>query len=358
MTFSAIILAGGKGLRFGGYKQFEKILNIPIYEFSIRAFEGIVDEIILVIPEDFDINISNVKIVYGGAQRHHSSYNGILNAKGEYVLIHDVVRPIIKRSLILKIKEELMNGNNAVVPYINVRDTIRDKSGQDLIRENLMLIQTPQGFKRDLIKLAYEKAFENNIFGTDDAFYYKMFISNDIKYIEGDFENIKITYKDDIKILEKLLMNNLKVGFGYDIHPLFENRKLIIGGVEIPSKFGAYAHSDGDALIHAIIDALSGIIFNKSIGEIFPEIEKYKDAYSLDLLNEFSKNLKGIKILNIDAVIILKEPKLTPYIQKMKENISKALNIEESIISIKPKSGNNLKNEFIECFVNVLLVQF
>jgi len=357
MRFSAIILAGGKGLRFGGYKQFEKIFNIPIYEFSIRAFENLVDEIILVIPENFDIKIdNNIKIVYGGDRREISSYNGIINSSGDFVLIHDAVRPILSKNLIIKIKNELLNGYNAVVPYIKVRDTIRDLSGNELNRENLMLIQTPQGFRRDLIKLAYEKAFENNIFSTDDAFYYKTFISNDIKYIEGDFENFKITYKDDIKILESFLMKKLKIGFGYDIHKLVQNRKLIIGGVEIPSEFGAYGHSDGDVLIHALIDSLSGILFNKSIGEIFPEIEKYKDIYSLELLKEFSKSLKGIKILNIDAVIILKEPKLVPYIKLMKENISKALNIEEDIISIKPKSGNNLKNDFIECFLNTLIL--
>ncbi len=358
MKFSAIILAGGKGLRFGNYKQFETIFNIPIYEFSIRAFENIVDEIILVIPKGFNLNLNGIKVVYGGDERHYSSYNGILNSSCDYVLIHDAVRPNIKRELILKIKEELLNGNDAVVPYIRIRDAIRDKYGNDLKREDLMLVQTPQGFRREKIKLAYENAFKTNVFGKDDAFYYKTFISNEIKYIEGDLENLKITYKNDIKILEKLLMVNLKVGFGYDVHPLYENRKLIIGGVNIPSRFGAYAHSDGDVLIHAIIDALSGVVLGKNIGEIFPEIEKFKDAYSLDLLREFSSSLKGIKILNIDAIVILKEPKLTPYISTMKENISKALNIEKDLISIKPKSGNSLKDNFIECFVNILLAKF
>jgi 2-C-methyl-D-erythritol 4-phosphate cytidylyltransferase/2-C-methyl-D-erythritol 2,4-cyclodiphosphate synthase len=351
MKFSAIILAGGKGLRFGGYKQFLKIFDIPLYEFSIKAFEDLVDEIILVIPEGFYLDLKNVKIVYGGQTRANSSYNGIINSSGDFVLIHDASRPNVSKELILRIKEELLKGNNAVVPFIEVRDTIRDKFGNELNRENLMLIQTPQGFKKHLIKIAYEKAFESNINGTDDAFYYKTFISNDIKYINGDFENFKITFRDDIKILERFFMKNIKVGFGYDIHPLVENRKLIIGGVEIPSNFGAFGHSDGDALIHAIIDSLSGIILNKSIGEIFAENEKNKDAYSLNLLKEFSSSLKGYKIISIDAVIILKEPKLTPYIDKMKENISQVLKLNKDSISIKPKSGNNLKNEFIECYV-------
>ncbi len=358
MKFCGIILAGGKGFRFGNYKQFERVFNIPIYEFSIKAFESFVDEIILVVPKGFNLNLKNVKVIEGGDERHFSSYNGIISTNADYVLIHDAARPLVKKDLILKIKNKLLNGANAVIPYIKVRDTVIDKFSNDLDRENLMLVQTPQGFKRDLIKIAYDKAFESNTFGTDDAFYYRKFISNDIEYIEGDFENIKITYKDDIKILEKLVMNNLKIGFGYDIHPLIENRKLIIGGIEIPSKFGAYGHSDGDVLIHAIIDGISGIVLNKSIGEIFPEIEKYKDVYSLKLLKEFSKHLKGIKILNIDAVIILKEPKLVPYIDKMKENISSALNIERDVISIKPKSGNNLKNDYVECFVNVLVGLF
>lgn len=351
MKFSAIILAGGKGLRFGEYKQFLKIFDIPIYEFSIKAFENLVDEIILVIPKNFNLELKNVKIVYGGETRANSSYNGIINSSGDFVLIHDASRPNVSKELILRIKEELLRGNNAVVPFIEIRDTIRDKFGNELSRENLMLIQTPQGFKKELIKIAYEKAFENNISGTDDAFYYKTFISNDIKYINGDFENFKITFRDDIKILEHFLMKNIKVGFGYDIHPLVENRKLIIGGVEIPSNFGAYGHSDGDVLIHAIIDSLSGIILNKSIGEIFPENKRYENAYSLNLLKEFSNNLKNYKIISIDAVVILKEPKLIPYIDKIKQNISDVLKLDKNSISIKPKSGNNLKDKFIECYV-------
>lgn len=349
--FSAIILAGGEGKRFGNFKQFEKVLNIPIYEFSIKTFYGLVDEIILVIPRGFNVNVENVKIVYGGGSRRESSYNGVINSSCDYVLIHDAVRPLLGRELVIRIMEELLNGSNAVVPYIKLRDTIRDLKGNDLNREELMLIQTPQGFKRELIKQAYEKAFEKNIYGTDDAFYYKLFVSNNIKYIEGEFENFKITYKSDIKILERLLMSKIKVGIGYDIHPLVENRKLIIGGVEITPEFGALGHSDGDVLIHALIDSLSGILLNKSIGELYPEIDKYKNILSLDLLKDFSKYLNGVKILNIDAVIILSRPKLLPYINKIKENISNALNIDASDISIKAKSGNTLKNNFIECFL-------
>ncbi|MCS7245261.1 MAG: 2-C-methyl-D-erythritol 2,4-cyclodiphosphate synthase [candidate division WOR-3 bacterium] len=354
--FTAIILGGGEGRRFGAYKQFEKVLNIPIYELSIRAFYGLVDEIILVIPKGFNVNIRDVKIVYGGDSREKSSYNGIINSSCDYVLIHDVVRPLLNKELVMRIKEELLNGNDAVVPYIKLRDTIRDLYGNDLNREELMLIQTPQGFRKELIKLAYEKAFEKNIFGTDDAFYYKLFVSSNIKYIEGELENFKITYKSDIKILEKLLMSKIKVGIGYDIHPIVEGRKLIIGGVEITSEFGALGHSDGDVLIHALIDSLGGILLNKSIGELYPEIDKYKDILSLELLKDFSKYLGGIKILNIDAIIVLSRPKLLPYIDKIKENISNILNIDTFDVSVKAKSGNSLKDNFVECFLTTSCV--
>jgi 2-C-methyl-D-erythritol 2,4-cyclodiphosphate synthase len=123
----------------------------------------------------------------------------------------------------------------------------------------------------------------------------------------------------------------------------------------VPSNFGALGHSDGDVLVHSIIDAFAGVLGLGSIGELFPPNEEFKDAYSLKLLKKFSENLKGIKVLSIDAVLILSQPRLVPFVEQMKKNIADALNVEASVISIKPKSGNNMKNEFIECYVNTLI---
>jgi len=134
----------------------------------------------------------------------------------------------------------------------------------------------------------------------------------------------------------------MKIGHGYDIHKLVEGRKLIIGGVEIPHEKGLLGHSDADVLIHAIIDAILGAACLGDIGKYFPDTDsKWKDANSVDLLKvtlESIKNL-GYKINNIDSTIIAEAPKLSPYIDKMRENIAKALEININQINIKAKTN-------------------
>lgn len=137
----------------------------------------------------------------------------------------------------------------------------------------------------------------------------------------------------------------MRIGLGYDIHRLIENRKLILGGVEIPSKKGLDGHSDADVLVHSIIDAILGSISKRDIGYNFPDSDpKYKDIDSLILLKETDKILKqeGYKIVNIDSNIICQEVKLSPYIEKMRENIAKILEIDINDISIKAKTNEKL----------------
>ena len=137
---------------------------------------------------------------------------------------------------------------------------------------------------------------------------------------------------------------NIRIGEGYDIHVLSENRKLIIGGVDIPYEKGLLGHSDADVLIHAIIDSLFGAAALRDIGFHFPDSdEQYKNVNSINLLKEtkdiLSKN--NFNIINIDSTIICQEPKLSEYIEKMKENISNALNLDINQVNIKAKTNEN-----------------
>ncbi|MBU3803571.1 MAG: 2-C-methyl-D-erythritol 2,4-cyclodiphosphate synthase [Candidatus Cellulosilyticum pullistercoris] len=137
----------------------------------------------------------------------------------------------------------------------------------------------------------------------------------------------------------------LRVGMGYDVHQLVEERKLIIGGVEIPHEKGLLGHSDADVLLHAIMDALIGAIGEGDIGKHFPDTdEKYKGVSSMHLLrcvNELLKEKKA-SIHNIDATIIAQRPKMAPYISKMKENIANALDIQVSQVNIKATTEEKL----------------
>ncbi|MCX7904868.1 MAG: 2-C-methyl-D-erythritol 2,4-cyclodiphosphate synthase [Caloramator sp.] len=137
----------------------------------------------------------------------------------------------------------------------------------------------------------------------------------------------------------------MRIGHGYDVHRLVEGRKLILGGVEIPYERGLLGHSDADVLVHAIMDAILGAAALGDIGRHFPDTdEKFKGADSLKLLQEVKKliDIKGYFISNIDATIIVQKPKLMPYIEKMRENISKTLEISIDCINIKATTEEGL----------------
>lgn len=137
----------------------------------------------------------------------------------------------------------------------------------------------------------------------------------------------------------------MRIGLGYDVHKLVENRDLIIGGVKIPHEFGLLGHSDADVLLHAIMDSLLGAASLGDIGKHFPDTDKkYKGISSLKLLSEvgnlLSKN--GYSINNIDSTIIAQKPKMAPYITEMRNNISNALNIDIDKINVKATTEEGL----------------
>ena len=137
----------------------------------------------------------------------------------------------------------------------------------------------------------------------------------------------------------------IRVGLGYDVHKLVEDRKLILGGVDIPYEKGLLGHSDADVLLHAITDALFGAAALGDIGSHFPDTDpRYKGADSLKLLEACGTELReyGWKIGNIDAVIVAQRPKLLPYVPQMRENIARVLGIDISQVSVKGKTEEGL----------------
>ncbi len=137
----------------------------------------------------------------------------------------------------------------------------------------------------------------------------------------------------------------IRIGHGYDVHRLTENRKLIIGGVEIPYEKGLLGHSDADVLLHAISDALLGAAALGDIGCLFPDNdEKYKGADSLVLLREVVRTVKenGYSVVNIDATLLAQKPKMRPYIDEMRKNIASACEISFDFVSIKATTEEGL----------------
>ncbi len=151
----------------------------------------------------------------------------------------------------------------------------------------------------------------------------------------------------------------LRIGLGFDSHEFEEGKKLMLGGVKIESEFGLKGHSDGDALLHAITDALLGAIGEEDIGQLFRDSDpKWKDADSKIFLLEAMRRVKekGYRVVNLDCVIIADRPKIAPYKESIKESLSKLLEIEKSRISVKGKRREGFaKMEGLGCICSLLL---
>ncbi len=153
----------------------------------------------------------------------------------------------------------------------------------------------------------------------------------------------------------------MRIGQGWDLHRLEKGRPLIIGGVTIPFEKGCAAHSDGDVLIHALIDALLGAAAEGNIGILFPDSDpQYKNADSRELLRETVKRLSPRwKTVNIDATVVLQAPKLNPFIDEMRSRLAADLNLDTAAVSIKPKTHEKIgsvgRGEAVEAFVSVLI---
>lgn len=356
MKTRAIILAAGSGKRFGSQdKVFIELEGKPIFIWSMEAFENTkeIDHIWVVTRKDMYETILNQKekfnikkfegIVEGGKERQDSVFNALkaLPRDTNIVLIHDAARPLIDKSLIRKVLKAISNSKfDGVIPVVGLTDTIKwirnnNTIGGTLNRDVIKAVQTPQAFKFKKLIKAYEKAYRENFYGTDDASLIEKF-GGTVYAVEGDEKNIKITTQSDLKRIisiikgnsgnsEKLLQS-LRIGIGYDSHRLIEGRKLIIGGVEIPYSKGLLGHSDGDVLIHAIIDAILGSSGLGDIGRHFPDTEdKYKNISSIILLEKILRILEAhkIRILYIDSTIFAEKPKMSPFIPEMMKNIER-----------------------------------
>lgn len=359
MKVSAIILAAGSGSRMGTDKMLCTLFGKSVVIHTIEKFlhSERVEEIIVVASEN-NINIikeeikkysiTNCRVITGGKTRGESSYKGIKEALGECVLIHDGARPLISSEIINSVIDGALK-YGASAPGCTPKDTIKKVDngfvGETFNRSELVNIQTPQGFHKEAIKKAYEKiGFDE----TDDCAVIEK-AGQRVYVCEGSYENIKITTPMDIVIAENIIKKErgacMRIGTGFDTHKLAEERKLIIGGVEIPYEKGLLGHSDADVLLHAIIDALLGAAALGDIGSHFPDTdEAYKGISSIELLERTAKLLleNGHTVSNIDSTIIVQKPKMAPHIDAMRENIAGALGIDKSLVSVKAKTNEHM----------------
>jgi len=278
--------------------------------------------------------------IEGGNSRQSSIKNALSKVTSKYVMITDVARACVPGSVI----EDLINNKekaSVIVPTLKISDTVVYENNT-INRDNVRIIQTPQLSKTSILKEATSLYTEF----TDDSSAIKS-IGGTVKYIKGSQKSIKITFGDEIKNLISLDKPNSHtfVGNGIDIHQFEKNKQMVLGGVKIASDFGFKAHSDGDVLIHSVIDSLLGACGAGDIGEFFPDTDpKYKGADSKILLEQIVKFISnvGYEIINIDLTILAEKPKINPYKKNIAATMAKLLNIQQQKINIKATTSEKM----------------
>ena len=362
-----VILAAGKSKRFNKKipKQFFNYRNKEIIDHSIeKSLSSKLFKKILIVPNNLKhLKKKNypksISIIKGGKERSDSSFKALKylkRYKPKNVFIHDAARPNFSIRLLKNIAKNLKN-NKAVVPIINSKDTIKYKTQNQIFnlnRNNLLLTQTPQAFRfKELYKIT--KNQKNKV--TDEA---TLFINNDfkIKFIPGEKANNKITYIDDIKTPKTFY------GIGFDIHKLVENKKLYLGGVKIPFHSGLEGHSDGDVILHAIIDSILGAVRKKDIGTYFPNTKKFKNIRSPKMLKPIIIDLNKSKfyINNLDINLICQKPRVSKYRDKIIKSVSKLTGLNKNKINLKGKTVEKLgligKEKAIACETIISITKY
>ena len=357
MSLFLIVLAAGDGIRLKSKtpKAFNKVNNKTLLEYSLDTFKNFpeIKKTVIVYNKKNKQYLSKLKLkntlkIIGGKTRQQSTFNALKKIKKmncNKVLIHDSARPNPSIKLIKRIIYSLKK-NDAVIPVIKINDATKIFKKNIVIgnlnRDNLKLAQTPQGFTFEKL---YQKHYENinEAFDDDSALFIKD--NEKIFTVNGDKNNLKITDEGDLNNFKAIKKGKIYYGLGFDIHKLVKGKKLYLGGINIPFPLGLKSHSDGDPVLHALIDSLLGACRLGDIGKLFSDKnKKYRNIRSTKLLKNVIGLIKSknFSINNIDINIIAEKPKIKKYAKKISNVISKICKIETNQINIKGKTTEKL----------------
>jgi 2-C-methyl-D-erythritol 4-phosphate cytidylyltransferase/2-C-methyl-D-erythritol 2,4-cyclodiphosphate synthase len=362
MFVSAILAAGGRGLRLGHVqpKQLLVIAGRSILERSVSLLQTHpdVNEVIVALPGElvddpppYLLNTSKpLRVVKGGARRQDSVAAAfrLVSERADVVVIHDAARPFASGALVARTIAAAAE-SGAALAALGARDTVKQVAGDvvqaTLDRQTIFLAQTPQAFRRDVLRDALAVTGD----ATDEAALAER-AGHAVRIVEGEPSNIKVTTPEDLVIAEAIGREGKpartgRAGMGYDLHRLVEGRPFILGGVTIPFERGLAGHSDADAVCHAVTDAILGAAGAGDIGRHFSDTDpRWKGASSLDLLRRAVEVVhgEGLDVGNVDATVIVERPKLAPYIEQMRANLAAVLGVSIDRVSIKGKTNEGL----------------
>jgi 2-C-methyl-D-erythritol 4-phosphate cytidylyltransferase/2-C-methyl-D-erythritol 2,4-cyclodiphosphate synthase len=340
---AAIIAAAGMGHRLGANlpKSLVKLIDKTLLEHAVANLAPVAQLLIVTAPAGYEKEYKKllgeeVEVITGGVLRSDSIRIAIAKIPNnyEYVLVHDAARALASTRLASEVINQLIRGQQAVIPTLEVIDTIKEVDNQGYVRNTLnrsalKIVQTPQGFSRSVLERAHQASED----ATDDAALVEA-LGIKVKTIAGEDQAFKITTKGDIKTAINFLLpdnqKQLRVGIGVDAHAFSQDkdRKLALAGLIWPDEIGLDGHSDGDVAAHAICDALLSAADLGDLGSNFGVADsKYKGATGAQMLSESLAKVAaaGFEIENVSVQIVGNRPKIAPKRAQAISALSKAL---------------------------------
>ncbi len=352
MSFSVVIVAAGGGTRAGPglAKQWRALAGKPVLRWSVEALAAAgARDIVVVVSDDGEslagaalAGLNGWRTTRGGATRAESVRNGLAvldGAADEPVLIHDAARPFVTAAHVADLLKSLEDADGAI-PALPVADTLKRQGEAGLTttsREGLWRAQTPQAFRRDRLLAAYAAWSSGE--PTDDA----QVVEADggrVAIAPGDPLLMKLTFPEDFDMAERLAgaARVTRTGQGFDAHRWGPGEAVWLCGVRIDHDQALIGHSDADAGLHALTDAILGAIGEGDIGDHFPPTDpKWKGAAS-DLFLMHAADLvaaKGGRLINVDVTLICERPKIKPHRQAMRERLAQILDLPLDRVSVK-----------------------
>ena len=354
-AFAAIVVAAGSGTRAGGAKQWRILGGRPVVRWSVEALlaAGAEDVVVVISPGTEAeagaalAGLSGWRLAAGGITRADSVRNGLAALGGSddrSVLIHDAARPLLGAAVIRRVIEAL-DGADGALPALPVADSLRratDGVVSGLVeRDSIWRAQTPQAFRRRTIVDAYA-VWPANEAAADEAAVVER-AGGRVRIVEGDARLMKLTYPEDFAMAEALVPRQIRVGqirtgMGFDAHRWGPGTSVWLCGVEIPHDQTLIGHSDADAGLHALTDAILGAMGDGDIGDHFPPTDpQWKGASSDRFLVHAVERLaaRGGRLVNVDVTLICEQPKVKPHRQAMRERLADLLSLPLDAVSVK-----------------------
>ncbi|MCF6201999.1 MAG: bifunctional 2-C-methyl-D-erythritol 4-phosphate cytidylyltransferase/2-C-methyl-D-erythritol 2,4-cyclodiphosphate synthase [Hydrogenimonas sp.] len=346
-----ILLAAGNATRFGTgvKKQWLRVGRDPLWLKVAQRFEemGLFEKIVVASRPDeigYMKRFGDFTFTKGGASRQESLLNALQEVETPMVLVSDVARACVTKSVCLRLIDAIGSADCAV-PAVRANDTVY-YNGKPIDREKLLQIQTPQLSRTDSLRKALDESSKSFTDESSAIFH----SGGEVVFTEGDPSLHKITHFDDIKRLPCLNGSGPDrslsfVGDGFDVHAFEEKKKMFLCGVQIDVEYGFKAHSDGDVAIHALIDALLGAAGMGDIGEHFPDNDiRFAGADSAELLKSVVEKIRGVgyEIVQVDITIMAQKPKLSFYKESMSRRLASLLEIAPYMVNVKATTTERL----------------